>query len=112
MIRKAIGVAVIDARCNSSSADRTRARRGRRPNCCDRAVRKVAHVRKNLGNATRAGVVKAKSRNLLFGITIAVLTALVIGGARIGRIDVWKILLALIGVLIFRTARERDNSKR
>jgi len=56
--------------------------------------------------------VKAKSQNLLFGITIALLAALVLGGARIGRIDVWKIVLALIGVLIFVSAREQDNSKR
>jgi uncharacterized membrane protein len=51
-------------------------------------------------------------RKLLVGLAVAVTTALVLGGARIGRIDVWKILLALIGVFTFRLARKQDNSTR
>lgn len=53
---------------------------------------------------------KAAVRNVLAGLSIAIALALVFGGASVGNIEVWKILVALIGVFIFRSARERGDS--
>ena len=53
---------------------------------------------------------RAALRNVLVGLSIAIAVALVFGGASVGNIEVWKILVALIGVFIFRSARERGDS--
>jgi hypothetical protein len=46
------------------------------------------------------------ARNLLLGAGIAAAIALTLAGARVGRIDVWKILAALVGLWIYRAARD------
>jgi hypothetical protein len=52
--------------------------------------------------------VKSVTRKLVTATTIAVAAALVLGGARVAGIDVWKILLALVGWFIFRAASAGD----
>jgi hypothetical protein len=49
-------------------------------------------------------------RNALIGLALASGAALVAVGARIFGIDAWKIVLALIGMAIFRSSgREPDD---
>jgi hypothetical protein len=45
---------------------------------------------------------RQSSRNLIGGLTVAVVLAFPFVVPRIGRIDTWKILLALGGLAIFR----------
>jgi hypothetical protein len=42
---------------------------------------------------------------ILTGTAVALAIALIFGGASVGTVEVWKIILALAGVFIFRAAR-------
>jgi hypothetical protein len=52
----------------------------------------------------------APMRNAILGFAAAAVVALVASGARIFGIDAWKIVLALVGLALFRSAA-RDSRK-
>lgn len=47
-------------------------------------------------------------RNLIGGLVVAVALAFPFVVPRIGRIDTWKILLAIAGLAVFRYGRKQD----